>query len=216
MAAIVSVYRLLNLSFSASPVDPLKAPKMPPPLSDAQKNRIVQHIVNGLDVVSIVEAEHVSGSTVYRIIDNLHAFGTHTAPNKNKGGRPVKVSPAARSELRSYVESKPWAYQEEMQHELLDRFGISVSQPTISKTLHAMKISRKSWRRRDLGRAGAKPDLTSILQTQAMMLHNAGDQPSSDPMSACQERSHAYIQGTAAEPSVPKDSSLGSAPVSTK
>jgi transposase len=120
---------------------------MPPPLTIAHKNRIEQHIHSGLAVKFIAEAEDVSLKTVYRIIDNLLAFGTHTAPRVTKLGRPLAIFPAARVGLRAFVESKPWAYQDEMQYELFDSFDLIVSQSTISKTLHAMKISRKSLRR---------------------------------------------------------------------
>ena len=117
---------------------------MPPPLPNATKDRIQQHILSKLDVASIAKAEGVSPATLYRIIDNILAFGTHTAPRVTKRGRPIAISPAARSGLRSFVESKPWAYQDKMQHELFDLFGLVVSKPTISRTLRAMKISRKS------------------------------------------------------------------------
>lgn len=120
---------------------------MPPPLCDAVKNRIEQHIRDGRQVATIVEAEGVSTATVYRIIHNILTFGTHTTPRVAKRGRPFKISPAARVELRAFVESKPWAYQDDMQYDLFDRFDLHVSQPTISKTLRAMKISKKSLRR---------------------------------------------------------------------
>ena len=120
---------------------------MPPPLSHAVKNRIEQHIRDGRSVATIVEIEGVSKNSVYRITDNILAFGTHTAPRVSKKGPPFKIFPAARVGLRAFIESKPWAYQDEMQYDLFDRFGLCVSQPTISKTLRAMKISRKSLRR---------------------------------------------------------------------
>ena len=124
-----------------------------PPLSDAHKDRIQQHILNGLAVASIVSVEGVGKSTTYRIIDNLLAFGTHTAPRMTKRGRPFAIFPAARIGLRAFIESKPWAYQDEMQYDLFDGFDLLVSQSTISKTLHSMKISRKSLRREALERS---------------------------------------------------------------
>lgn len=54
---------------------------------------------------------------------------------------------AASGEVRSFIESKPWSYLDEMQYELFDQSDIRVSLPTISNTLHAMRISRKSLRR---------------------------------------------------------------------
>ena len=141
-------YRYLSVAY----MDPLltrkKGLKMPfPPLSDNQKNRIQQYINNGQTVAFIANTEGVGKSSVYRIIENLHAFGTHTAPRVSKRGRPLAIPPAARIGLRTFVENKPWAHQDEIQHDLFDRFGLRVSRPTISNTLHAMKISRKDLRR---------------------------------------------------------------------
>ena len=92
-------------------------------------------------------------SSVYRIIDNLRAFGSHTAPAPatatatTKRGRPCAISPAARIGLRAFVEGRPGARQDEMRCALLDSFDLAVSQPTISNTLRAMKIGRKRGRR---------------------------------------------------------------------
>ena len=116
---------------------------MPPPLPDAQKDRIQLHLHNRLDVASIAKIEGVAKASIYRIIDNLFNFGTHTAPPKAKRGRPSALSPAARDRLKAFVEDNPEAYIYEMQYDLFDRFGLVVSQSTVSNTIYAMKISRK-------------------------------------------------------------------------
>ena len=126
---------------------------MPPPLSDDQKNRIQLHLNNRLDVASIAKIEGVAKATIYRIINNLLTFGTHTAPPRAKRGRPSVISPTARDGLREFVESNPEAYQYEMQYDLFDRFNLVVSPTTISNTLYAMKISRKGER----GKSQAQP-----------------------------------------------------------
>ncbi|KAF6238758.1 hypothetical protein HO173_003265 [Letharia columbiana] len=77
-----------------------------PPLFDAYKDRIQQHILNGLAVASVVSVEGVWKSTIYRIIDNLL-------------GRQFAIFPAAWIGLRAFIESKRWAYQDEMQYDLI-------------------------------------------------------------------------------------------------
>ena len=135
------------------------------PLCDAIKDRIQQHIQDGRQVSTIMEIEQVSRATVYRIINNVLAFGTHTAPRVAKRGRRFKISAAARVGLKEYIESNPWAYQDEMQHELFDKFGIIVSQATISKTLRTIKISSKNLRRHAAERSQTCPPLLRESET---------------------------------------------------
>ncbi len=87
---------------------------MAPNLSVQQKDRIQQQVFNETPVNVIAHIEHIHKTTVYRIIDNLLAFGSHTAPPMRKIGRPFAVPPAARIRLRGFIESKPWAYQDEI------------------------------------------------------------------------------------------------------
>jgi len=45
-------------------------------------------------------------TTIYRIIDNLLAFGSYTTPLIRKIGRPFAVPPVVRIGLRGFIESK--------------------------------------------------------------------------------------------------------------
>jgi len=83
---------------------------MAPNLSVQQKDRIQQQVFNETPINVIAYIEYIHKTTVYRIIDNLLAFGSHTAPPMRKIGRPFAVPPAARIGLRGFIESKPWAY----------------------------------------------------------------------------------------------------------
>lgn len=118
-----------------------------PALSDIHKTRIQQHIVNNLPIASIAFVENVKKSIVYRIIDNILAFGHHTAPLIGKKGRLLTIYSVVKVELRSFIESKSWAYLNEMQYDLFDRFDLVVYTSTICRTLRSMKINRKSLRR---------------------------------------------------------------------
>lgn len=141
--AIARMYVFLDVSSLRRMVTAEKGLTMPPPLSDELRNRIQLHLHNKMEVASIAKLEKVGKATIYRIIENLRNHGTPTAPPKGKTGRPFMLSPAARDFLRAFVESNPEAYQYEMQYELFDRFGLVVSQATISSTLYKMKVSRK-------------------------------------------------------------------------
>ena len=137
------MYRSLDLPLLLRLLTKQKSLRMPPPLPDAQKNRVQLQLHNRVDVASIAKVEGVAKSSIYRIIDNLLTFGTHTAPPKAKKGRPSVMSPTVRDGLKAFIKDNPEAYQYEMQYDLFDRFGVVVSQSTISNTIYAMKISRK-------------------------------------------------------------------------
>ena len=140
-----------------------------PPLSDAHKDRIQQHILKGLTVPVIADIEGIGKSTIYRINKNLVTFGKHTAPAMSKRGRPSRIGYAARVGLRAFIESKPSACLDEMQSVLFDRFDLRVSVPTISNTLRAMQISRKRPRREASERSQLCRD---TLQTSTALSKN--------------------------------------------
>ena len=79
-------------------------------MSHAVKNRIKQYICDKRSIVIIVEAEGVSKNSVYRIIDNILAFGTYIAPRVFKKGLSFKIFPTIRVKLRVFIESKSWTY----------------------------------------------------------------------------------------------------------
>lgn len=118
-----------------------------PPLSDTQKDHIQQDLAHGLSPDVIAETEHASARAVRRIRLNIATFSHHTAPQIGKKGAPFKITLAARNLLRSFLESKPSSYLDEMQCFLFDELDIHVSLDTVSRTLRSMKISRKNLRR---------------------------------------------------------------------
>ena len=79
---------------------------MPPPLCDAIKNRIKQHIRDERSIATIVETENISTASVYRIIDNILAFDIYTTPRVIKRERSFKIFSTTRVELRVFIESK--------------------------------------------------------------------------------------------------------------
>ena len=122
---------------------------MPLPLDEQLKNDIATQIRSGLHHQAIREVCGVSSFTVRKIASNLKYFGHHTAPAslRRHSGRPRALNTAAQQVLKSFVEAKPWAYQEEMQDFLLDELDVSVHQSIISRALKKMKISLKNLRR---------------------------------------------------------------------
>lgn len=120
---------------------------MPPPLSDACKERIQQRIFDDIDDDTIAKAEDVSSRTIRRIRFNLRTFGTPTAPSVVKKGRPLAIIPAMQAGLRTYLEAKPWAHRDEMIEYVFDDWDVLVDQSTMSRTLQRAHISRKRLKR---------------------------------------------------------------------
>ena len=77
---------------------------MAPNLSVQQKDRIQQQVFNETPVNVIAHIEYIHKTTVYRIIDNLLAFGSHTTPLMRKIGRPFAVPPIVRIRLRGHLQ----------------------------------------------------------------------------------------------------------------
>lgn len=122
---------------------------MPKALPATLKERIKAHLTLRAPVAEIAKIEGVGPTSVYRIRDNAWLFGDHTAQSAIQGrpGRPSALNDVAKGALRLFLESKPWAYQTEMQEYLLDECELAVDQSTISRTLKRMGISQKSLRR---------------------------------------------------------------------
>ena len=120
---------------------------MPKSLSTTQKERIEQHLANEVSVEAIHRVENVSERVIRKIRANIHTYGTHTAPRTIKQGRPTALTDVMRYGLKHFVESKPWAYLEEMQHYLFDEWDVWTTESTIFRTLKSMKISNKVLKR---------------------------------------------------------------------
>lgn len=123
-------------------------PNMPPPLSDAQKNRIRQYLSDGHRPTAIGALEGVTDWSVRKIRDNLAAYGTHTRTKGGvKRGPPYKMLPSAWDDIRTLVEQKPEVQLKEIQDFIFDRWGVRISIAHISHTLKKMKISKRSLHR---------------------------------------------------------------------
>ena len=118
-------------------------------LPDAVNKRVELLLRNGLNPKVIAEVESIAVATVYRMKDNLWLYGEASIPLALHGtpGRPSAITDADRGALRTFLESKPWAYQSEIQDYLLDERGVIVAQSMISATLKRIKISQKSLRK---------------------------------------------------------------------
>ena len=122
---------------------------MSPPLRDSVKDRIQVHLANKLSIKTISKAEGVSERVVKKIKANIVTWDHHTAPAElhGKSGRRPLLDFAARESLRQFLLAKPWAHLKEMASFLLDKWGIVIGLPSISKTLKQMNINHKSLRR---------------------------------------------------------------------
>ncbi len=94
---------------------------MVPPLASTQKDRIAVHLQQGLSPEVIADVEGVGARTVRRIRARLKTYGQHTPPNKMsaQGSAPL-IHPAARIDLRHFLEGQPWSYLDEMLYYLFD------------------------------------------------------------------------------------------------
>ena len=88
----------------------------------------------------------MSKAAVRKIRANIRAYGSHTAPAVAKRGS-LAIAGAIATGLRVYIESRPWAYQDEMIEYLFDDWNIIVDQSTVSRALSRMKISRNMLKR---------------------------------------------------------------------
>ena len=129
---------------------------MAPNLSSTQKDRIQTLIEQGLADEAIATVENVHVTTVWRIRQLVRTFGTHSRPDEacHKRGPNPTITPDMRFALLDYLLENPWAYQDELMDILYDQFEVVISQPVVSRTLAAMKVSRKDMRREASERAG--------------------------------------------------------------
>ncbi len=126
---------------------------MVPPLASTQKDRIAVHLQQGLSPEIIADVEGVCARTVRRIRARLQTYGQHTSSNKMSALRPTSlIHPAARIDLRHFIEGQPWSYQNEMLYYLFDDWDLIVALSTLFNALKIMKINRKCLKREALKR----------------------------------------------------------------
>ena len=64
-------------------------------------------------------------------------------PQAQRAGRPRRLLTAAKQALLEYQRRMSWSYQDELAIFLEEKWGITVSQPTIWRILKKTRISRK-------------------------------------------------------------------------
>ncbi len=126
---------------------------MPPPLASTQKDRIAVHLQQGLSPEIIADVEGVGAGTVRRIRARLRTYGQHSSPKMSAMRQAPLIHPAARIDLRHFLEGQPWSYLNEMLYYLFDDWGITVALSTLSNALKIMKINRKCLKREALERS---------------------------------------------------------------
>jgi len=127
---------------------------MAPHYSNPKKDRIAQQLSLNLTNRIVREVEKVSRRCVQSIKRKLDTYNHHSTPKElDRRGRPTAITPAAMLELKTYLDHRPWAYQDEMIIYLYDDWGILCSQSTMSKTLKSNRIFRKIIQREALERS---------------------------------------------------------------
>jgi transposase len=119
---------------------------MAPRLSFAQRARIHALILRKLPNSEIADTVRCTERAVRRIRSRLGRFGTTTAPSNRVGPDP-KITPFIRHALCEQLSEKPGMLRREMVAFIYDRFGVEVSESTITRTLKAQSWSRKTIRR---------------------------------------------------------------------
>ncbi len=96
----------------------------------------------------VAQTLRVHRSTAYVWDRRIHMYGELDTPGgRDLGGRPPRLSVAARKALLQYQRQNPQAYQDELAEFLHEEWGITVHQSTISRVLKELKITRKKGER---------------------------------------------------------------------
>lgn len=122
---------------------------------DSFRQLITTNIRQGVPTSEIVTQLHVAARTVQRYRQYIDAFGTVLPPKSSIGHRPKKIHLAAREALRDLLIANETMYQDEIQIWLLEEYDIEASQPTISRCLKDLNITRKKSERRNEDRDDA-------------------------------------------------------------
>ena len=90
---------------------------MPLPIPINTKQKIEFQLKARIHPKAIEYVFGISRRTLNRIRSNIKHFGIYTAlvGLRKRTGRPRIITNATRGALRSFINSKPWAYQDKMQ-----------------------------------------------------------------------------------------------------
>lgn len=116
------------------------------PISTDLRQRIVEVYEEGQwSYAKVAERFCVSESSVKNFVKQWRETGTLT-PKPAANGKAYLIDAAGEDVLRGLLEDKTDRSQMELREQLAAETGCVVSQPTISRTLHRLKISRKKSR----------------------------------------------------------------------
>jgi len=111
------------------------------------------HLQQELSPKVIADVEEVTDRTVRKIRGRLKTYGQHSPSKMSAMRQAPLIHPAARIDLRHFLEDQPWSYQDEMLYYVFDDWGITVALSTLFNALKAMKINRKCLKREALERS---------------------------------------------------------------
>ncbi|KJZ70589.1 hypothetical protein HIM_10018 [Hirsutella minnesotensis 3608] len=119
---------------------------MPARLDESQHKQIKALILEGRSNVDIAKTVSCSERTIRRLRPKLIRFGTTKTPTHHTG-RPRMLTPLMLQTLQNKLLQQPDMFRDEMIAYLAELFDVEVSKSTISRTLQAAGITRKTIRR---------------------------------------------------------------------
>jgi len=93
--------------------------------------------------IQVARELRVSHTWIFRLRLRLDAFDTVSPAPLSVQGRPRKIHQAAREGVAEFLDQNNTVYQDEIMDFLAEEFGITVSQPTISRLLKQLQITHK-------------------------------------------------------------------------
>ena len=136
------------------------------------------YIVNNLTIKEISQLLSVSSSTIYRYIEKFRSTGD-IKPTRHHHGPNRLLSQTEQVVLLGIILSYPGIYLSEVQHELLARFGVTISLSTICRTLKYMGCTRQvmqhiSIQRNDEARAKFMAEVSAYDPSMLLWIDESG------------------------------------------
>ena len=116
------------------------------PISNDLRTRIVEVYEEGqLSYAKVAERFRVSEGSVKNFVKQWRETGT-IAPKPAANGKTFLIDATGEDVLRGLIEGTTDLSQLELREQLAEETGCLVSQPTISRTLQRLKVTRKKSR----------------------------------------------------------------------
>lgn len=116
------------------------------PISNDLRTRIVEVYEEGqLSSAKVAERFRVSEGSVKNFVKQWRETGT-IAPKPAANGKTFLIDATGEEVLRGLIEGKTDLSQMELREQLAEETGCLVSQPTISRTLQRLNVTRKKSR----------------------------------------------------------------------